>query len=153
MHIRKAIPSDIKSINYCIEKSYSKYISRIGKKPDSMNTDFLPLIKDDLVRVLEINGKIIGVVVLIIKQNSLEIRSLAVLPHFQKMGFGKKLLEYSEKYASQHGIRKISLYTNSALPELIQYYKKQGYIEEKRKRKLENGFYRIYLTKKLPTDH
>ena len=147
MSIRKAILKDIETIEFCVIEAYSKYIPRIGKKPASMNTDFKPLINNGLVWVLEYKNKVIGLVVLVTDQEFVEISSLTILPDYQKMGFGKKLMKFCENYALENGFGICRLYTNSAIPELISYYENLGYIEQKRE--LTNGYNRVFMTKDL----
>lgn len=99
-----------------------------------MDKNFEPLIASGLIWVIE-------------KETYLEVESVAILPAYQKRGFGRKLMSYAEELALQKGCPSIRLYTNAALLELVTFYESLGYIEEKRE--TDQGFNRVFLIKEL----
>jgi ribosomal protein S18 acetylase RimI-like enzyme len=147
MIIRKANIQDIDQIRHCVEEAYVGYIPRIGKRPASMDADFEPGIIDGLVWVIEVETKVVGLMVLIEIFDYFEIQSVAVLPAYQRMGFGRRLISYAEDLSLQKGCRTLRLYTNAALPELVKYYEALGYSEEKRE--YDHGFHRVFMVKQL----
>ena len=54
----------------------------------------------------------------------------AVLPQFQKSGYGKQLLEFGEKILFDKGCPKINLQIRADNKEAINFYKAVGYNED-----------------------
>ncbi len=76
-------------------------------------------------------GELAGIISLFKNNNSLfsaedqyQIRGMAVLPIYQKFGFGKRLVEYSELFLSE---QKVSTVWFNAREVAVGFYKKQGY--------------------------
>ena len=66
----------------------------------------------------------------------------------QGLGYGRLLLEFTERQAWQGSIR---LYTNEAMTENIALYARKGYVETHRAE--ENGLRRVYMQKELTASH
>ena len=147
--IRRATAQDLDSITHCVEKAYEGYISRVGKRPASMDANFAPLLKDGFIWVADLDNEILGLMVVIENPKAFEIQSVAVLPEVQRRGIGRKLLSLAEDLALQKGCRTLRLYTNTAVPELVTYYAALGYVEEKRG--YDRGYHRVYMSKTLPS--
>lgn len=147
LSIRKAEPSDEAAVVSCVQKSYQKYIVRIGKKPGPMLEYYLPLIIDGNVFCGEFCEETIGVLVLKKFDGYMLLDNVAILPEFQGKGFGKQLIEFAEHYSSDNNYLEIRLYTNIKMTENIELYHKLGYSEYSRKQ--ENGFERVYFKKRL----
>lgn len=58
------------------------------------------------------------------EKNQYQIRGMAVLENFQKYGFGKMLVEHSEKFLKE---KNIPLIWFNAREIAVNFYKKQGY--------------------------
>jgi ribosomal protein S18 acetylase RimI-like enzyme len=82
---------------------------------------FILIYKDD--------GKILGCVNLQQHSNKLYLGMFAVLPQLQGAGIGKKLLYAAEKYALQLNCNAIYMSVISLRTELIDWYKRHGYID------------------------
>ena len=54
----------------------------------------------------------------------------AVLPKYQKSGFGKQLIEFGEKILVDRGYPKINLQTRAGNKEAVNFYKAVGYSED-----------------------
>lgn len=147
MNIRLAIENDRSAIESCIGDAYQHYIPRIGKRPASMDREFLPLIHAGRVHVYESKGEILGVMVVAAQADHLEVSSLAVQPYAQRRGIGKRLMEEAEGIAKKKGLRILRLYTNAALPELARYYEGIGY--KTTETKADGGYNRVFLQKLL----
>ena len=147
INIRLATESDYKAITRVIDDSFTKYINILNQKPSSMVTDYLPLIKNDQMYVLIDTKEIIGTLVLKISNEDMWVSNMAINPNLQKKGLGKKLLKFAEEKAKELRLKTVSLYTSSKIPELYEYYVKQGFKETERKK--EDGFDRVYLSKTL----
>lgn len=73
-------------------------------------------------------GRLAGTLVLTpLNESELKMRQVAVDDEFQNRGIGKKLVEWSEKFAGENGYRKIVMHArDSAVP----FYEKLGYSKE-----------------------
>ncbi len=149
VNVRVARPSDLAAIQLCIARAFEGYIDRIGRRPSSMDRDFMPLILAGDVYVCEADGRINGAIAITSAGDHLEVGSVAVDPAAQRRGIGKHLMALAEEVAVDRGFRVLRLHTNAALPELVVYYERLGYrvVESK----VDAGFDRIFLQKVLPT--
>lgn len=77
--------------------------------------------------VAEANGRIVGSVSLSTESEGLYVRSMAVLPEFQGLGIGHKLLDALHEYAAKIGTRRIFLYTVPFQLGARELYEKHGY--------------------------
>ncbi|CEF42467.1 hypothetical protein ASN_3225 [Acetobacter senegalensis] len=74
--------------------------------------------------------------------------NVAVAPAAQRLGIGRRLLEFAENTASKAGFSHIKLYTNEAITENLSLYQRIGYAETHRAE--ENDLRRVYVVKVLP---
>ncbi len=101
MKIRKAVVSDVKSIQRLI----NEFAKREEMLPRSLN-ELYENVRD--FYVCEERGNIIGTCALhILWEDLAEIRSLAVLKNYQRMGIGKNLVKKSLQEARKFGIKKV----------------------------------------------
>jgi ribosomal protein S18 acetylase RimI-like enzyme len=145
--IRIAGRNDISAVEAVINAAYSHYVVRIGRKPAPMLDDYAALIREEKVHVIEYEGAIRGVLVLIPETEALLLDNVAIAPAAQGLGLGRKLLEFAERAAKEAGYRSIRLYTNEAMTEYIALYARIGYRETHRSE--EKGLRRVYMTKPL----
>ena len=131
-----------------VQSAYAIYVPRIGRKPGPMLDDYGALIREMRVHVLDTDGVIDGVLVLIPDAASMLLDNVAVRPGAQGFGLGRKLLEFAERCALDAGYGSIRLYTNEAMTENIALYTRIGYIETHRGE--AQGLRRVYMTKSLP---
>ncbi|MBD0384445.1 GNAT family N-acetyltransferase [Paenibacillus sedimenti] len=85
------------------------------------------LMKQHRYFVLQANKVIIGVVAIKKRKKFWEIGSLAVIPRYQKSGWGGKLLRFAETRLKQQGIYSAFLTTQTLHPVLPRYYYSKGY--------------------------
>ena len=111
------------------DAAYSKYITRIGRKPEPMTVDYGDMISEYPVHILMVNDRPAGVLVLKHEADQTLIWSVAVHPEYQGRGLGLRLLRLAEQEARTRGYRKIRLYTNALFTENIALYKWFGYEE------------------------
>jgi ribosomal protein S18 acetylase RimI-like enzyme len=148
MKIRLASADDRCAIEECVAEAYQGYIKRIGKRPASMDREFLPLINAGCVQVCESDGIVLGVMVVSEHAGHVEVSSVAVKPVAQRKGIGRNLMKAAEAIAAERGYRILRVYTNAALPELVHYYERMGY--QRMERRVEEGYDRVFLQKTLP---
>ncbi|WP_379090742.1 GNAT family N-acetyltransferase [Pedobacter sp. UC225_65] len=72
--------------------------------------------------------EILGTVYLEIKMPALYLGMFAVSPLSQSKGIGKALLSFAEDFALAHGCDRITLTVISIREELIDWYKRHGYV-------------------------
>jgi ribosomal protein S18 acetylase RimI-like enzyme len=145
--IRKAQLQDAAAMQSCVEAAYRHYIPRIGKPPGPMLDDYAEIVQQHQAFVAEASGQIVGVLVLIRKDNGILLDNVAVHPEHQGKGFGRQLIELAESEARNQGFGHLELYTHERMTENIEMYRRLGYIETKRRN--EKGYQRVYMQKSL----
>ena len=113
-----------------------------------MLDDYDALIGAGHVYVVERNGAVRGVLVLIPEEHVMLLDNVAVSPDSQGLGLGRTMLQFAERAAAASGCRSIKLYTNEAMTENIELYCRIGYVETHRVE--EKGLRRVYMAKPLP---
>jgi ribosomal protein S18 acetylase RimI-like enzyme len=146
-HPRIAVLADRQAIEEIVRHAYSPYISRIGRQPGPMLDDYEVLISEGRVYVVELEGAIQGLLVLIPEQDAMLLDNVAVAPSAKGTGIGRSLLEYAEYSARAAGYRVIRLYTHETMTENIALYSRIGYAETHRAE--ENGLKRVFMAKHL----
>jgi GNAT superfamily N-acetyltransferase len=144
---RPATGGDLSAVEEIVEAAYGKYVPRLGRKPVPMLDDYRILIEAGHVHVVEHDGAVMGVVVLIPEEDALLLDNVAVAPAAQGLGLGRTMLEFAERSAIGRGYRRIRLFTNEAMGENIALYFRNGYFETHRAE--EKGVRRVYMAKVL----
>ncbi len=145
--IRLAGAADLAAVEAVVAAAYAIYAPRIGKKPGPMLDDHAALIGQGMVHVLDNDGTVDGLVVLIPGDEAMILHNVAVRPNAQKLGYGRKLLAFAEDAARHAGYLEIRLYTNQAMHENIARYLRIGFVETHRAQ--EDGHNRVYMAKSL----
>jgi ribosomal protein S18 acetylase RimI-like enzyme len=145
--VRAANIADCAAVEAIVRDAYSIYVARIGRKPGPMLVDYAALIRDQRVHVLDNDGVICGIVVLVPEDSSMLLANVAVRPDLQGQGYGRMLLEFAERSAFDAGHDSIRLYTHETMTENIALYSVIGFVETHRDE--EDGFKRVYMTKRL----
>ncbi len=112
-----------------------------------MSDDYAALILAQRVHVMDCEGTVLGLLVLVPEDDAMLLDNVAVDPARQGCGIGRKLLEFAEQAALKAGFRAIRLYTHQAMTENIALYARIGYVETHRGE--EKGLHRVYMTKRL----
>ncbi|PCE26251.1 GNAT family N-acetyltransferase [Paraburkholderia acidicola] len=144
---RRAVPADRQAIEEIVRHAYSPYISRIGRPPGPMSDDYEVLIAAGRVYVVEVEGTLQGILVLVPEPDAMLLDNVAVAPSARGTGIGRSLLEYAERSARAAGYRVIRLYTHETMTENIALYARIGYIETHRAE--EKGLKRVFMVKPL----
>ncbi|MFL9873820.1 GNAT family N-acetyltransferase [Paraburkholderia megapolitana] len=149
MHLdpRRAVPADRQAIEEIVRQAYSPYISRIGRPPGPMSDDYERLIDAGRVYVVEMEGTIQGILVLVPEPDAMLLDNVAVALSARGTGIGRRLLEYAEHSARAAGYRAIRLYTHETMTENIALYSRIGYTETHRAE--EKGLKRVFMVKHL----
>jgi len=148
--LRVASTHDASAIAECVVQAYSPWVPRIGRKPWPMLQDYATVLREALVTVAEVAGKIVGVLVLSITDEGLLIENVAVCPTSKGQGIGRALLQHAESEARRLGCSNLYLYTNELMTENIALYARYGYQEYERRE--EQGFCRVFMRKTISQD-
>lgn len=147
-YIRPAIRSDLGDIFLCVDRAYSPYVERIGRKPGPMTDDYQKLLTEGTVYVGEADGRFAGLLVMMEKDGYLLLDNIAVCPSLQGKGIGTRLIAFAERRAQERGFREVRLYTNVKMTENLRLYGNLGFREYDRH--WDKGLHRVYLKKALP---
>jgi ribosomal protein S18 acetylase RimI-like enzyme len=131
----------------CARLAYAKYLPRIGREPAPMVADFPGAIAAGEVHVLVAGRTLLGFIVFRDGPDHLFIKNIAVHPDWQGRGFGRKLMAFAEATAVERGLGALMLYTNVKMTENVPFYHGLGFVESEHR--LEDGFERVYMEKKL----
>ena len=130
--LRCAMLEDAEDIRAVVNAAFEGYIPLIGRKPLPMTADHTNLIQNHDAWVLEENNEIIGVLELVLKDDSLYIDTVAVKQSHQSRGIGKQLLNFAETRARELGRNATTLFTNERYTMLLEMYARHGYVETHR---------------------
>jgi len=142
--IRKAVPQDSKGLQYCMELAYAFYQDRLGgKRLPPMDVDYSLEIRDYPTWIAELNGNIVGGLIMIFEESYASIANISVHPELQGKGLGAELMQYAEKMAKEKGYIELRLATHVLLNENISWYIHLGWIE------ISRDDVRVYMSKKI----
>ena len=147
MTVRRATPADVPALYVVANEAYLLYVPRIGRMPAPMTADYSAAVQSGQAWVAEVDGQVLGLLVLVVCQGYLLIENIAVLPSAQRRGIGGRLLMLAEDEARANGLGEIRLYTNEGMTENLAYYPRHGYRETRRAE--EHGFRRVFFSKVL----
>ncbi len=147
MTLRAATPEDLPAIQEIVECAYSPYIERMGRPPGPMLDDYSKRIGEKQASVVDVDGRVGGLLVLIDQGDHLLLDNIAVHPDAQGQGLGKQLMDFAEAEALRRGLTELRLYTHESMTENIVLYGKLGWQETGRA--VQAGFERVFMKKKL----
>jgi ribosomal protein S18 acetylase RimI-like enzyme len=130
-----------------VRAAYEHYVERIGMLPGPMTEDYARVIGDRQVTVAEVDGTIVGVIVLGVDAEGFVIENVAVHPSQRGRGLGRALLQLAEAEAARSGFDTVHLYTHEKMTENLALYSRIGYVEYDRRRQGE--FSLVYMRKTL----
>ena len=147
MIIRTATAADVAAVQRVVREAYQKYVARIGGRPVPMDSDYEALVGQGRTWVADLDGEVVGILVLQEAADHLLVENVAVAPGAQRHGIGGRLLDHAEERARRAGLTEVRLYTHEAMTENLAYYPRRGFRETHRE--TEDGFSRVFLTKVL----
>jgi N-acetylglutamate synthase-like GNAT family acetyltransferase len=146
VHIRIAEAADAAIIAALVQRAYDHYVPRIGLRPQPMDADYPALIAAEQVWVA-VDHDVIGVVVLDLQADHLQIENVAVAPERQGSGVGSALLDFAEDRARALDVPELRLFTHALMTENQAYYGRRGYVPTGRT--INDGFDRVFFSKVL----
>lgn len=84
--------------------------------------------------VVELDGKIVAMIVSWLILDELHIATIATRPDFRKQGIGKKLLTHALKSARDEGVTRSFLEVRESNEVAINMYKSFGFVEDGRRK-------------------
>jgi GNAT superfamily N-acetyltransferase len=144
--VRSATAADVSAIRVIASAAYSPYVDSIGVRPGPLDVDYDAAVADADVRVAEVDGAMVGFLVLVPGADHMLLENVAVHPDSQGQGVGSALLALAEEEASRRGLRDVRLYTHRLMADNLARYQRRGYVETHRETHAA-GFDRVFLTK------
>ena len=108
-----------------------------------MLDDYSEVVKQHQAFVAEESERVVGILVLIIKNDGILMDNVAVLPEYQGKGLGLQLIQFAEAHAFEQGYKNLDIYTHELMTENIKMYKWFGYLETERL--TEKVYQRVYV--------
>jgi GNAT superfamily N-acetyltransferase len=144
---RIAGPTDVETIRQIVMAAYAKWVPLINREPLPMVADYGEAIRMHRFDLLELDGKIVGLIETSPKEDHVWIENIAVRPDQQRNGFGKALIAKAEQLAMDANLSELRLLTNAAFESNIQLYEKTGFAVD-RKVPFMGGI-TVYMSKRL----
>ena len=129
--IKLAEVADAESIVGIVKQSFVQYCRVIGLE----TIDALQESEDDVILAMEsmsvyiayYDGKPVGSFRLKQDGNKVILSRFAVLPEFQRLGIGSKILKYAEESSRRSDVEMIELYSATEHRKLKNYYIRHGF--------------------------
>lgn len=147
VRISRATPADAQAVRDLTCAAYRKWIEAIGREPTPMTVDYTERIRDHLVELLLVDGRLAALVELVPEAEHLLVENLAVLPENQRRGYGSLLLAHAETIAASLGLSALRLYTNPLFAGNVRFYEGHGY-QVDREEPFKGGT-TVYMSKRL----
>jgi GNAT superfamily N-acetyltransferase len=127
--VRRAVAGDGDALADCITAAYARYAGLLlpdvaGGVPQE--------IADHLVWVFEIDGAIVGGIVVSRAADKAHLRNLAVHPAHGRKGIGSALIKTAIEALAADGVRSVDLATHVGMPENVALYSHLGWVETQR---------------------
>jgi GNAT superfamily N-acetyltransferase len=113
--------------------AYAAYRQRLGgARLPPMDADYRSEIDNYPTWVVEVEGRILGGLIMTFGGNQASIANIAVDPEFQGQGIGGELMRFAESKARDSHASELSLATHVLLDENISLYRHLGWEESGR---------------------
>lgn len=131
LSFRRAGAADVGTVAAITDAAYAKWVPIIGRKPKPMVADHTAAIRDHIVELASLDGKIVGLIELIPAADHLLLENIAIDPAAQGQGIGRRLMRRVEERAVEMGFSLVRLYTNQAFAANLDFYRHLGYAIER----------------------
>ena len=125
--LRTAREQDTASILALTRAAYAKWVAVTGREPLPMRVDYAQAITKHRFDLLYANDDLAALIETVPDGDYLLIENVAVAPHAQGCGFGKRLLKHAEDLAASMGLNGTRLYTNKLFSANLRLYQALGY--------------------------
>ncbi len=147
--IRRAAAGDADGVAACVRAAYQMYLARMAQAPGPMLQDYARVIAAHRVWLLQMEDEVAGVLVLMEGDGHLLLDNIAVHPDRHGQGLGGKLLALADREATRLGYGELRLYTHVTMTENVALYQAKGWTITGQG--VEDGYERIFMTKRLPS--
>jgi len=145
--LRSASVGDAADVAALVDKAYGHYVERIGMLPGPMTLDYAKVVTERQVTIADLDGTVVGVLVLGVDDEGFVIENVAVHPSLRGKGLGHVLLRRAETEAVHLGFDSIHLDTHEKMTENLALYSRTGYTEYHRRS--QGTFSLVYMHKTL----
>lgn len=125
--LRRAVPADAVAVQELTRKAYAQWIPVIGREPMPIKADYDAALREHLVDLLYVEGRLAALIETIPQADHLLIENVAVLPALQGCGLGRQLMAHAEALAMSLGLPEMRLYTNKQFATNVRLYLALGY--------------------------
>ena len=147
--LRRATRSDAAAVRDLTRAAYAKWVPVLGREPLPMTADYDAAVRDHIVDMLHLDGKVAALIEMYPEADHLLIVNVAVSPAYQGRGYGRALLVHAEELALSLGLGELRLYTSVHLTENVKLYERVGYkIEREEEASPHLGVF-VYMSKRL----
>ena len=148
---RRASVADARVLAEVARSAYLPYVEQIGVRPAPLDADYGAVLADPSheVWVADLDGEVIGLLVLVARPGHLLVENVAVSPVAQGAGVGTVLLDLAEQRARELDVTELRLFTHQRMTRNLAMYAARGYVETSRE--VDEGFDRVFLSKHLGT--
>ena len=126
-HFRSATEKDAAAVSVLTRAAYVRWVPVIGREPLPMKTDYESAVREHLVDLLEVDGRLVALIEMIPEPEWLLIENLAVAPIFQRRGYARILLERAQDTALALRLKGLRLFTNKLFESNVDLYLRQGF--------------------------
>lgn len=148
VEFRPAMPGEADAIRDVVRAAYSKWVPVIGREPMPMRADYQQAVKKHRFDLAVAEGRILGLIETIPRDDHVWIENVAVAPEAQGQGIGPRLFRLIEQRAIDAGCFEVRLVTNGAFEANLALYARLGFVVD-RVEDFMNGS-AVYMSKRLP---
>jgi GNAT superfamily N-acetyltransferase len=129
--LRRAGPEDAGVVRELTRRAYAKWCDILGREPLPMTADYDHAVRHHMIDLAFVDGRLVGLVEMIARDNDLLIENVCVDPAEQGTGLGRSLVAHAEDETRRLGHRVIRLYTNKLFAANLGFYRGLGYEVER----------------------
>lgn len=129
--IRTAAEHDAVPLKECIDDAYAPYRKRIRDLPP-VSEGIADDIKSNLVWVAELDHRVVGGLILVLRDEYAILANIAVDPDRKGMGIGRGLIEHAEAHCRRLKKVELRLSTHIDMPENLRLYEHLGWEQNER---------------------
>jgi ribosomal protein S18 acetylase RimI-like enzyme len=145
--LRPARAGEAGALRALVERAYGPYVPLIGRRPAPMDDDYAARIAAGQATVLDRNGALLGLLVMVTEPDHLCLDNIAVDPGAHHQGTGRFLMQHVFAEARRCGLPEVRLVTNEKMARNIGIYTRLGFEEYARQEM--DGFRRVLMRKRL----
>jgi len=132
IEIRLAVPNDAGAISMILAEAFAEYEPLYTKEGYAATTPKSDVIKNRFgegkIWVAVLNKEIVGTVSVVPENESLYIRSMAILTQARRRKIGERFLKRIEDFANKNDYKRLTLSTTPFLNRAIRLYENFGFV-------------------------